>query len=85
MCEADLDLSMSTDKTDAPNRKQTIAMLCQEFMRMDKRFLCLTVLNAAERSRRMSSDESLSDLAAWRFPVTAKGDVSVECTTLKAD
>lgn len=39
---------------------------------MNKRVLWLTLSNAAERSERIRTDDSLADLAAWSISVTAK-------------
>ena len=44
-----------------------------------------TVSNAADRSRRMRTDEREGALAARRDSVTARRAVSVECAVVKPD
>lgn len=78
-------LSMSPEVSVSPGRKQTISILCHEFPRlmgMNKRVLSLTVSNAAERSRRMSTYDNLVYIMAWSS-VMATGADSVECVALK--
>ena len=53
--------------------------------RVAMRIWWLTVSNAADRSRRMRTDERDEALAARRDSVTAKRAVSVECAVLMPD
>ena len=50
-----------------------------------RRIWWFTVSNAADRSRRMRTDERDEALAARRDSVTARRAVSVECAFLKPD
>ena len=50
-----------------------------------KENLVVPVSNAADRSRRMRTDERDEALAARRDSVTARRAVSVECAILKPD
>lgn len=45
----------------------------------------MTVSNAANRSRRVRTDASLSDLVTYSFLVMAKRAGFVECVNLKPD
>lgn len=45
----------------------------------------MVLMCTADRSRSMSTDDSLADPAAYNFSLTAKRAVSVECATLKPD
>ena len=53
--------------------------------RVARRIWWFTVSNAADRSRRMRTDERDEALAARRDSVTARRAVSVECVFLKPD
>ena len=53
--------------------------------RVARRIWWFTVSNAADRSRRMRTDERDEALAAWRDTITARRAVSVECAVLKPD
>ena len=53
--------------------------------RVARRIWWFTVSNAADRSRRMRTDERDEALAAQGAPFTAKRAVSVECAFLKPD
>lgn len=52
---------------------------------MNKRVLLLTESNAAERLRRIRTDNSLANLAAVSFLLRAKRAVFVEYAALKHD
>ena len=51
--------------------------------REDRRIEWLTVSKAAERSRRMRTEERVAACAVWRDSLTARSAVSVECPGLK--
>jgi len=53
--------------------------------RVDKRIWWFTVLNAADKSRRMSTDGRDEALATRRDSFTASRAVSLECAALKPD
>ena len=53
--------------------------------RVARRIWWFTVSNAADRSRRMRTDERDEALAARRDSVTARRAFSVECAFLKPD
>jgi len=53
--------------------------------RVERRIWWFTVSKAADKSRRMSTDEREELLALRRDSVTASRAVSVKCTALKPD
>jgi len=53
--------------------------------RVERRIWWFTVSKAADKSRRMSTDEREELLASRRDSVTASRAVSVECAALKPD